>query len=50
VRSKITVPAGTPEDEIKNKAMSDEKIKGLIGEKAPKKVFVVKEKLVNIVI
>ncbi len=50
IRSKVTVPAGTPEEEIRKRALSDERIKGLIGDKIPKKVFVVQDKLVNIVI
>ncbi|MCC7202574.1 MAG: leucine--tRNA ligase [Nitrospirae bacterium] len=50
VRSKITVPAGTGEDVIREKALSDEKLRSFLGDKAPKKVFVVQGKLVNIVI
>lgn len=50
VRSKITLPAGTPEEEIRRRALLDERIKGLLGDRAPRKVFVVKEKLVNIVV
>jgi len=50
VRSKITVPAGTPEEEIRRQALSDERIRGLLGGKLPRKVFVVQEKLVNIVV
>ncbi|MEK6584346.1 MAG: class I tRNA ligase family protein, partial [Nitrospirota bacterium] len=50
VRSKIVVPAGMGEEEIRKKALSDEKIKGILGDKAPKKVFIVQGKLVNIVI
>ncbi|MBI5407682.1 MAG: leucine--tRNA ligase [Nitrospirae bacterium] len=50
VRSKITVPAGMPEEEIRRQALSDERITGLLGGKLPRKVFVVQEKLVNIVV
>lgn len=50
VRSRITVPAGTPEEEIRGRALLDERIKGLIGGKVPQKVFVVRDKLVNIVV
>lgn len=50
VRSKVTVPADISEEEIRKRALSDERIRGLIGDQAPKKVFVVRDKLVNIVI
>jgi len=50
VRSKITVPAGTPEEEIRKRALSDERVTGILGGKPPRKVFVVQEKLVNIVV
>ncbi|MEK6560409.1 MAG: leucine--tRNA ligase [Nitrospirota bacterium] len=50
VRSKIVVPTGMGEEEIRKKALSDEKIKSILGDKAPKKVFIVQGKLVNIVI
>lgn len=50
IRSKITVPACSGEEEIREKALSDEKLKSFLGDKAPKKVFVVQGKLVNIVI
>ncbi|HZX48418.1 MAG TPA: class I tRNA ligase family protein, partial [Nitrospirota bacterium] len=50
VRSKITVPADSGEEEIREKALSDERLKSFLGDKAPKKVFVVQGKLVNIVI
>jgi leucyl-tRNA synthetase len=50
VRSKIEVPAGFTDKEIEEKALSDEKVKGFIGDKGIKKIFVVQQKLVNIVI
>ena len=50
VRSKITVPAGSGEEEIREKALADERLKSFLGDKAPQKVFVVQGKLVNIVI
>ena len=50
VRSKIVVPAAIGEEEIRKKALSDEKIMSILGDKAPKKVFIVQGKLVNIVI
>ncbi|HEY4619556.1 MAG TPA: class I tRNA ligase family protein, partial [Nitrospirota bacterium] len=50
VRSKITVPAGSGEEEIREKALADERLKSFLGDKIPKKVFVVQGKLVNVVI
>ena len=49
VRSKVTVPAGTEEEAIKTIALKDARIIELTGDIVPKKVFVVKDKLVNIV-
>lgn len=50
VRSKVTVPAGTEEEAIKTIALKDARIIELTGDVVPKKVFVVKDKLVNIVL
>ncbi len=50
VRSKLMIPATLSDDEVKQKALGEPKIKEIIGDKAIKKVFVVKGKLVNIVI
>jgi leucyl-tRNA synthetase len=50
VRSKIMVPAGLPDDTIKETALGDQKVKDFIGDKKTRKVIVVKGKLVNIVI
>jgi leucyl-tRNA synthetase len=50
VRSKIMIPANTPDNEIKGIALDDNKIKEMIGAKSIKKVIIVKGKLVNIVI
>jgi leucyl-tRNA synthetase len=50
VRSKMMMPAGTPDDEIKRLALEDKKVMDIIGTKELKKVIVVKGKLVNIVI
>ena len=50
VRSKITVSAGTDKEAIRNMALQDDRIKGLLGDNTPKKVCVVKDKLVNIVV
>jgi leucyl-tRNA synthetase len=50
VRSKIEVPASLSDKEIEEKALQDEKVKGFIGDKNIRKIFVVQQKLVNIVI
>ncbi len=50
VRSKIEVPAGFTDKEIETKALADEKVKTFIGDKGIRKIFVVQQKLVNIVI
>lgn len=50
VRGKITVSAGITEEEIRSKALQDERVRSLLGDKQPKKVFVVKDRLVNIVV
>lgn len=50
VRARLMVPAGLSEDAIKEKALSDEKVKGIIGIKSIRKIFVVRGRLVNIVI
>ncbi|MBI3353893.1 MAG: leucine--tRNA ligase, partial [Nitrospirae bacterium] len=50
LRGKITLSAGTAEEEVKKGALEDERIKELIAGKAIRKVIVVKDKLVNIVV
>jgi leucyl-tRNA synthetase len=50
VRARLMVSAGLSDDEIKQKALEEPKIKEIILNKTLKKVFVVKGKLVNIVI
>ncbi|OGW58394.1 MAG: leucine--tRNA ligase, partial [Nitrospirae bacterium RBG_16_43_8] len=50
VKAKITIPAGLSDDEVRKKAIDEPKIQEIIGKKALKKVFIVKGKLVNIVI
>jgi leucyl-tRNA synthetase len=50
LRSRFTAPLSANEDTLKEAALADEKIVRLIGEKSVKKVIVVKNKLVNIVI
>jgi leucyl-tRNA synthetase len=50
LRSRFQVPADTDEETIKEMALSDERIAKFINEKEVKKVIVVKNKLVNIVV
>ncbi|MDP3112181.1 MAG: leucine--tRNA ligase, partial [Thermodesulfovibrionales bacterium] len=50
VKAKLTIPTGLSDEDIKQKALEEPKIKEATGHKAIKKVFVVKGKLVNIVI
>jgi leucyl-tRNA synthetase len=50
VRAKLMIPAGLPEEEVKQRALEEPRIKALTDEKPVRKLFVVKGKLVNIVI
>ena len=50
VRDRISVPAGTPDEELKRLALGSDKIKRQLGNKDLRKVIVVKGKLVNIVV
>ncbi len=50
VRSRLTVPAGAPEEEIKTLAVKDLAIQKWLQGKAPKRVVVARGKLVNIVV
>ncbi len=50
LKGRIVVPAGANADETKEIALSDEKIKAIIGEQTVKKVIVVPGKIVNIVV
>ncbi|MDY6790337.1 MAG: leucine--tRNA ligase [Thermodesulfobacteriota bacterium] len=50
LRSRFSVGAGTDEDTIKQMALSDERAKKFINDQPVKKVIVVKNKLVNIVV
>jgi leucyl-tRNA synthetase len=49
-RSRIIVPAGLAEEDARERALTDEKIRGFIGDKQVLKVIVVPDKLVNIVV
>ncbi len=50
VRDHLTVAKGAKEEEIKLKALDSPKVKNLIGDKELKKIIVVPEKLVNLVV
>ena len=50
VRSRIEVAAGSEDEYVQATALGDEKIKNFIGDKPLKKIIVVKNRLVNIVI
>ena len=50
VRDRVTVPAGTPEEELRSTALTSEKIRNFLGDQEPRKVIIVKGKLVNIVV
>jgi len=50
VRDKMVVPAGLNDDELNKIALSSERIKSWLMNKKPKKVIVVKGRLVNIVV
>ena len=50
VRSKLMIPTGLSDEDIKKKALEESKVKEITSNRTIKKVFVVKGKLVNIVI
>ena len=50
VRSRIEVPASEGEEELKAKALADERVRNFIADKHVKKVIVVQNKLVNVVV
>jgi len=50
VRGKIEVPSDSPDDYVKQKALEEDKIKSLVSGKDIKRVVVVPQKLVNIVV
>ncbi len=50
VRGRITVSADTPEEEIKKQALEIENVSKFIGESQVKRIIIIPEKLVNIVI
>ncbi|MFM9138309.1 MAG: leucine--tRNA ligase, partial [Actinomycetota bacterium] len=50
LRSKVTVDSGAPDETIKQLALADPKIVAIIGDAQPKKVIVVPQTLINIVL
>jgi leucyl-tRNA synthetase len=50
VRSRLCVVADTVDEQLQQLALADEKVQKFIGGKEPKKIIVVKKKLVNIVV
>ena len=50
VRNRIEVPASYGEKEIEKEALADKRVQHFIGEKQIKKVIVVQNKLVNVVV
>ena len=50
VRSRIEVPASEGEEQLKAKALADERVRNFIADKQIKKVIVVQNKLVNVVV
>jgi leucyl-tRNA synthetase len=50
LRSRLLIPAGLPDDKIREVSLQDQKVTSIISGKKIKKVIVVKGKLVNIVV
>ena len=50
LRGKLMIPCDLPDEEVKARALGDQKISEVIGQKQVKKVIVIKGRLVNIVI
>ena len=50
LRSRVTVPADSPEELVRERALSEEKVKAALEGKQILKVIVVPGKLVNIVV
>jgi leucyl-tRNA synthetase len=50
VRSKIELPSGIDESKLKTLVLADEKLKPWLQDKTPKKIIIVPDKLVNIVL
>ncbi|WP_205479825.1 leucine--tRNA ligase [Sphingomonas arenae] len=50
LRETLTVPRGSPRDELERQALAAEKVARLIGDASPRKLIVVPDRLVNIVL
>jgi leucyl-tRNA synthetase len=50
IRAREEIPIGTPEKEIRQTAMNNQRIRELLGDRKPKKIIVIKNKMVNIVV
>ena len=50
IRARIDINAGLPETELEALALANKRIKELIGDKTPRKVIIIKNKLVNIIL
>jgi leucyl-tRNA synthetase len=50
LRSKLMIPAGLSDDNIKERALQDNRIAGYVQNKSLKKIIIVKGKLINIVL
>jgi len=50
VRAKVMIFQGLSEEDIKKRTLSEPKVKEIVGDKTIKKIFVVKGKLVNVVV
>ena len=50
LRGRFTTAVDTDDDTVKQLALADERVQKFVGDKAPKKIVVVKNKLVNIVV
>jgi len=50
IKDRIVVSAEADEEQIKQKALASEKVVAALADKSPKKIIVIKSRLVNIVI
>jgi leucyl-tRNA synthetase len=50
LRAKLVVGAGTSEEEVTNKALSEENVAAFVGDKKPTKIVYIAGRLVNIVV
>ncbi len=50
LRARLTVPMGADDDRARDAALADERVRKFVGERPVKKVIVVRDKLVNVVL